>query len=680
MGKAAKSVAWVIVLSAIAITTSIYWIGLRGGFVYDDFSFVVGNAGIKVTLNNLQQWFAAIVSFPSGAHQGRWLGMLSFAFNHYFTGMDPFWFKLTNLVIHLLNGLLVFLALRALFRFHHANFQSSAKPSFNPAMVAACIAALWLVLPINLTAVLYVTQRLESLSNTFVLLGFWLYLRARITEIDGPRKTIFIWVCLIAATGLGAMVKESGILLPLYTALVEFVLTGFRLRDGRWNRRLLVLYSTLLALPLIAGLFWLGGWVDGTRSFGRSFDVPERLMTEARILFDYACWTLLPNLDALTLYHDDIQVSTGLLSPVTTLLSIFGIIVLLGVAFLKRRSMPLFALGVFLYFAGHVLTATVIPLLLAFEHRNYFPSIGLLLACVSLFVIEGFRLRPRTSAAIFLGAFSFYAFTTALRATEWSEPFRLAMTEAAKRPRSPGAQFARAYSLLSGKQRLDRQSVVETAFLSLDSARKLPGAGILFEQLLITSHAQRRLPLHQEWWDDLIAKLQSRPANASDARALHNLNACFLDNFCVDGLSALQRAYEAALSHGAPRPELLSVHAEFAWHLLGDKQQGEKDIRAAVIESPKDINARKNLIVLLIATNQLADAKKELDRLREQNWFGLFDNLINSLETALVKMQGAAGSSNRSLDASPQTMSESGSKLIALPVQDEPATETESTK
>jgi len=108
---------WLLFSTALSLTALIYWIGLRGGFVYDDYSFIVGNTGLEVTANNLQQWFAAALSFPSGAHQGRWLGMLSFGINHYFTGMDPFGFKLTNLGIHLLNGLLVFLTLRALFSF-----------------------------------------------------------------------------------------------------------------------------------------------------------------------------------------------------------------------------------------------------------------------------------------------------------------------------------------------------------------------------------------------------------------------------------------------------------------------------------------------------------------------------------------------------------------------------------
>ncbi len=620
---------------ALGATASVYWIGLRGGFVYDDYSFIVGNTGLEVTANNLQQWFAAALSFPSGAHQGRWLGMLSFGINHYFTGMDPFGFKLTNLGIHLLNGLLVFLTLRALFSFHHASRPTNLAHAFNPALAAACIAALWMVLPINLTAVLYVSQRLESLSNTFVFLGLWLYLRARAAEMAGQRKTLILWFSLIVCTGVGSLVKESAVLLPLYAALVEFVLTGWRTREGHRNRHLLALYASLLIVPLIVGLVWLTGWVDGTRSYGRAFDIPERLMTEARILFDYMRWILVPSLDALTLYHDDIPLSKGLLSPVTTLLSLAGIAALLGIAVWKRKSMPLFALGILWYFGGHALTATVIPLLLAFEHRNYFPSLGLLLACASLLMLEGLRLRARTCALIFLATFSFYALTTALRATEWSDPLRLALSEASKRPHSPNAQYALAIGLLAEAKRQTNPSLTQEAFLVLESARKLPDAGIIFEQLLITANAKAHLPVNPAWWASLIGKLESRGADAAGARSLHVLNTCFMDAVCKEGVDELRQAYAVAIEHGDPLAQLMNAHAEFAWYVLGDKALAEREIRTVVQSRPLDFNARRNLIIVLQGMDQLDDAEKELATLRKQNRFGLYDDVVQTLEKTL---------------------------------------------
>ena len=158
----------------------LYWPGLSGGFAFDDLPFVVDNIDVHVTTLKLDAWVRAAFSFPAG-HQGRWLTMLSFAANYYFTGLDPFWLKLTNLAIHLLNGLVLFLLLRALFDLRQAACRTASSFSADRApFVAAVVAGTWLLLPINVTAVLYVTQRLESLCTLFILCGLLVYLRARL--------------------------------------------------------------------------------------------------------------------------------------------------------------------------------------------------------------------------------------------------------------------------------------------------------------------------------------------------------------------------------------------------------------------------------------------------------------------------------------------------------------------
>jgi hypothetical protein len=515
---------WLLIGVALVVTATVYWAGLRGGYIYDDFSFLVSNDAIKVTTSRLGDWVAAMLSFPAGSQQGRWLGMLSFAANHYWTAMDPFGFKLTNLAIHLVNGALLFLALRALFALYHETASATdRRASFDGALAAATIAALWLVLPINLTAVLYVSQRLEALSNTFVFLGLWWYLEARRTHWASGKRTAELWASLIFCTGAGVAVKESAVLLPLYAACAEFVLTRGR-RGEKRDRSVYALYGMLLLVPLVVGLIWLGSWVDGTRTFGRSFDVPSRLMTEARVLIEYMRWTLLPSLDALTLYHDDIQPSRGLLDPPSTLASIAALAILAAAAFWQRRRTPLFALGIFWFFAGHALTATVIPLLLAFEHRNYFPSAGLLLTVASVAALEHGYLRRR---ALVLGSgfvFGFYALNTALRAQEWSDPDRLIMSEAAKRPQSANAQYELGRLMVMKLRRPDGNPMTEDGYMVLEDAMKLPGAGTTFEQSLITFHAERHEPIDPTWWESLIAKLKARPPNVSDARVLANLN------------------------------------------------------------------------------------------------------------------------------------------------------------
>ena len=291
----------------------------------------------------------AALSSPSSKFK-RPLTSLSFAANYLATGLDPFWMKLTNVVIHLLNGLLVFLLSRLL-------LQTVASRDGDPpghdertrrvGIIAALIAAAWMLLPINLTGVLYVVQRMESMANLFVLLGLIGYVSGRQRMLSGLRaKGLATCVTsLILGTGIGFLAKETAVMLPLYAFLVEWMLFGFRrtpiVRSGRTHRiapavatdattvdsatntwlqrtewRVVALYVLVLALPLVIGLAWLlpgvmtpGAWAS------RDFDLHTRLLSEARIVVGYIVWTLLPTPHALSFYHDNFHISTGLLSP-----------------------------------------------------------------------------------------------------------------------------------------------------------------------------------------------------------------------------------------------------------------------------------------------------------------------------------------------------------------------------
>src|SRR4249919_2922317 len=98
-------------IAAVALcmaTFALYWPGLGGGFMFDDFPNIVDNAALQINRLAWADWMAAMFSSPASDLQ-RPLAMLSFAINTYFTGMDSQAMKLTNVGVHALNGVLVFL-------------------------------------------------------------------------------------------------------------------------------------------------------------------------------------------------------------------------------------------------------------------------------------------------------------------------------------------------------------------------------------------------------------------------------------------------------------------------------------------------------------------------------------------------------------------------------------------
>ena len=123
-----------------------YLPGLHGGYVFDDYPNIVDNTVLHVTAGaSAGEWLAAAFASPSDVLV-RPLAMLSFAANHALTGLDPYWMKLTNLAIHLLNTVLVFGLVRALL---------GAMPSRDASRVdierrALWVAAAWSLVPINL--------------------------------------------------------------------------------------------------------------------------------------------------------------------------------------------------------------------------------------------------------------------------------------------------------------------------------------------------------------------------------------------------------------------------------------------------------------------------------------------------------------------------------------------------
>ena len=102
--------------SVIALAAICYWPGLHGVFVFDSSQGIVENRAVHATELSFDTLSAAADSYPSGLAVHRQLTMASFALNYYFSGLDPFWFKATNLALHLANGLLVFVFAQALLR------------------------------------------------------------------------------------------------------------------------------------------------------------------------------------------------------------------------------------------------------------------------------------------------------------------------------------------------------------------------------------------------------------------------------------------------------------------------------------------------------------------------------------------------------------------------------------
>ena len=374
----------------------VYQPGLQGPFLLDDYPNIVANKLIAVDTLDGEHLRDAAFSLGNRPYPHRGLARLSFALNYYFAGgrFDVFAFKLTNVVIHVLNGLLVYwLSVLLLRRYAGVARGSSVQAGWSAmqSYLPLLVAALWLLHPIQLTSVLYVVQRMTSMSAFFVLAGLLLFVMGRV-RLESGRSSGLGWMFagLAGGVGLGYLCKQNAVLLPFYAFLVELFFFRHEVLPPVARRRLYGFYALTVGLPVVAGLAGLVfAWdVIAEGYVYRDFTVWERLLTESRVLFFYLGLLVVPHIRSFGLYHDDIVLSTGLLEPWTTALSVLSWAVLLGLALWGVRRRAIWSFGLLWYLLGHSLESSFVSLELVFEHRNYLPSFGIVFA-LAYYLVSG---------------------------------------------------------------------------------------------------------------------------------------------------------------------------------------------------------------------------------------------------------------------------------------------------
>ncbi|RAO75553.1 tetratricopeptide repeat protein [Dyella jiangningensis] len=643
---------------------------MAGGWVFDDYPNIVENAAIHITQGHstLAAWVNSAVSSPSSFLR-RPLASLTFSMNWYAGAGDPSPFKITNIAIHLINGVLLFCMLRALLQLlglRQDGFPAVAQTTLPDrakgepfdwaaaTRVALIVSTAWMLLPINLMAVLYVVQRMESLCQIFILAGLWAYLHGRWMMLTArtsrrDRQGLALIVSgIVFGTVLGLTSKETAVLLPVFAFLAEWIILRFAraipaentlansTKKQTTDARLWWTFATTLFVPAALGFAWLLRSALRPSSWaGRDFTLAQRLLTEPRVLVDYLHWTLLPNPMVLSLYHDEITISTGLLTPWTTLGAIIVLAALIVLAILLRNRQPLISLGIGWFFAAQLLTATIIPLELVYEQRMYFASIGVLLAAGTCLL----GLRRRITLPIVRGflvavAILWFALSTHLRAREWSNPLRLAVAEASYHPTSERAVYEAGRLLLiasnyePGKTRDDSMKY-------LRQAAAIPGSSALPDQALIMLVDHDQQDDDSAYWDSMVRKLRDQPTGQENISALIALTQCYRHGTCKFDLNQLQRAYRAALSRPHTIARLYGAYATLQFDILHDDMEAEKYLALAVAGEPSEPAYRVDLAALYARNGQTDKTLEQIEALRRLNYAGRLDEQISKLEHAV---------------------------------------------
>ncbi|MDO3382823.1 hypothetical protein [Gilvimarinus algae] len=405
---------------ALLLAIAVFVPGLGGEFILDDGINIIQNRLLYLETLSVDGLRNAAFSFHDG-RGSRPIPMVSFAMDYWRAGgMHASTFKATNLAFHALTTFILIFFLRRLLLL--MGWDSS-----RAFWVGLGLALAWAVHPLQVSSVLYVVQRMQTMATLFILLAMWCYVAMRQFQIDGVGRGRLQGVGVIIFGLLALACKEDAPLLFAYVLALELSLLRFQAADEKVSRGLKQSFIVLSFVVLFGYFFILlpqyWHWADYP---GREFSSWERLLTQGRVLIMYLGQIIVPLPDNMPFLYDNYVVSRGLLKPLTTLLSILLIVGILLLAWLWRCYRPLFSFGVLLFLFGHSISSNVIPLELVFEHRNHFPLIGALIAVFELLklVCDRLTVEKFSRLACFGVVLMLLMFLTLLRSFTWGDPVR----------------------------------------------------------------------------------------------------------------------------------------------------------------------------------------------------------------------------------------------------------------
>ena len=504
-----------VLLTLLLLTALIYWRGLSGPFLLDD---PYGLQDLNAWRQGKQSlWMVFFGNESLLMHRA--LAMASFALNVVIGGDSTFSFKVGNLLHHLATGTFVYLLAKQM-------FSQDARATAQAGLLALVVTALWLLHPLHVSTVLYIIQRMAQVAAFCCIVGMWLYMFIRLRMQAGVLRhthgMIALWIVVPLLTFLGIQGKQNAAVLPALCLVLELAYFS-RIRNTpvalRWFFSVLVIAPTIAVFAgLLLGLkqFYMGYWIY-------DFGMGERLLSESRALWVYIRETLAPYPPGMGIYGDDFAVSRGLLAPPSTLFSIISLIAVSAAAIRLRKRLPSLYAGWFIFLIGHAVESSFLPLELYYEHRNYLPSVGLLI-CAIVLVREALQALAsngittyRIAGAAALGALTVVVVQTGGRVHVWQRLDTILRSSVAAHPDSIHANYALLNSLVQAKEYAEIEDRLDK--MSRSSNQRVKAAALVYRMNVACSAKRDASP------EDLQAYLRLIPQTRIDLIHLQALGS-----------------------------------------------------------------------------------------------------------------------------------------------------------
>jgi Flp pilus assembly protein TadD len=571
-------------------------------FQFDDDGYIVNNPIIRsfhyflhpseITTLNQQ----SPTAFPLGlryAFMTRFLGYFSLAVNYHLHGLDVAGYHIVNLLLHILNGFLVYLILRNTFRTDLFSNPAAEIGSNSHDVIALLSSLLFVCHPIQTHAVTYITSRFVLLATFFFLLSLFLYISSRISTADGKRHVLY--AAALASAAAAMVTKEFTFTLPIVIMLYELVFLSSSTLER--IKKLAPFSLTLFIIPAL--VFIQQGTLhslDSTMRVITAADVSQisrsdYLLTQFRVIMTYIRLLFFPvnqNIDHdVPVYHSLFQLPV--FASFTVLLALISLAVYLCFVSNKARKYPalkVLSFGILWFFITLSVESSIIPLgeLIA-EYRVYLPSIGMIVAFVSLavFVAErfpGFKKTNKTVISVLCAlALIILPITTYVRNSVWKDEITLWENAVKNSPAlvRPHQNLGTYYSM-RGRLEDARNELVTALKLDPNNFELHNNLGIVFKKL--------------GDYDRAIREFQTVMAiMPSDAMVHYNLGNVYLEQ------GRLQEAIQEYKTSLKVVPDYDDAHNNLgiAYERSGQLSEAIREFTAAIALNPRNVNAKNNL-------------------------------------------------------------------------------------
>src|SRR5438874_2204369 len=438
-----RSKQWPRYLLLAAIGFVVHLPALQGQLVWDDDYLAHDNPFIKSPLLALEA-FRHYLFLDSYSPHYRPVQNLSFMADYYFWNTDPAGFHLTNILLHVGSGLLLYRLLTLLFR-KGAGIWNNTVPhsNFTASLAAFLMAGLWIVHPVHSAAVDYISGRADSLAFLFAAGAWLLVLRARgeagvtpensaseqATRLPLQQKqprwlTFALYFCAAFFALLSLCSREIACVWILL-----FLIHTLAFANGiRHKTKIVTVICSVCVLAIYAGSHQLPGErveKGGSEHWG----APIRATLMLRALGDYGRLMVFPanlHMERTIFQPNNYRTRQSWRDSANSeYLSILGLGVFAVFAYgciKKGTGQRTRVVGAIWFFAAYLPISNIVSLnATVAEHWLYLPSVGFLifLAGCTFDLPRSFQ-RPLAGVAVF--AVVALGMRSTIRSTDWCAP------------------------------------------------------------------------------------------------------------------------------------------------------------------------------------------------------------------------------------------------------------------